>query len=332
VLIHEHAETAYAVAVPSKEFQMRAFVVSEFGDTGHVGQKPKPEAGEGELLVRVRAAGVNAMDPIFRAGFAKDFMEHRFPLTPGLDYAGTVEAVGTGVEGFQIDDEVLGAVGKPYAGEGSFAEYATVNATLAAHRPSGLSPEAAAGLPTAGGTALAAIDALDAKAGDKIAVIGAAGGVGGFAVQLGALRGLDVVAVTRPEHAAYVRELGASDVIDYTAATVTEQLRAKAPNGLAGIVDLFHDAQGLLALAPAVRPGGRIASPAAMGIEEAFAGQPVSGHAVRAATDRVAELAELAGLGRLRVDVEVLPLERGAEAIHRQSTRGNRGKLVLAIG
>src|SRR5437762_8151481 len=102
---------------------MRAFLVEQFGAPGQVGDKPKPEAGEGQLLVRVQAAGVNAMDPIFRAGFAKDFMEHRFPLTPGLDYAGTVEEVGPGVEGFDGGDEVLGAVGKPYAGEGTFAEF-----------------------------------------------------------------------------------------------------------------------------------------------------------------------------------------------------------------
>jgi len=101
--------------------------------------------------------------------------------------------------------------------------------------------------------------------------------------------------------------------------------------GLAGIIDVFHDATGLLALVPAVRPGGRIASASAQGAEQAFAGQPVSVHLVRAAVDRAAELADLASTGKLAVDVEVLPLELAAEAVHRQSTRGNRGKLVLAV-
>lgn len=310
---------------------MRAFIIPEFGNPGRMGEKPTPTLDDGQILVRVKAAGVNAMDPIFRAGFARDFMEHRFPLTPGLDYAGTVAAVAPDVARFAVGDEVFGAVGKPYAGDGSFAEYVAVNATLAAHRPLELLPAVAAGLPTAGGTALAAVDAVGADGGDSIAVIGAAGGVGGFAVQLAVLRGLHVIAVTRPEHAAYVQELGAADVIDYTVGNVTEDLRAKAPNGLAGIIDVFDDTTGLLALVPAVRPGGRIVSPAAMDIERAFAGQPVSGHAVRAATNRVVELGELAASGRLRVDVEVLPLERAAEAIHRQSTRGHRGKLVLEV-
>ncbi|MEA2674630.1 MAG: hypothetical protein QOI92_1822 [Chloroflexota bacterium] len=312
---------------------MRAFVINGFGETGHVGEKPKPVAGQGQLLVRVRTAGVNAMDPIFRAGFAKDFMEHRFPLTPGLDYAGTVEEVGPGVDGFEVGDEVFGAVGKPYAGEGTFAEFVAVAAASAAHRPPGLSPDAAAALPTAGGTALAAVDGLDAKPGDTVAVIGAAGGVGGFAVQLAALRGLKVIAVTRSEHAAYVRELGASDFVDYNAGSLTDQLRARAPEGLTGIIDVFHDAPHLLPLVPAIKPGGRIATPAAMGAAEAFAGQPVTAVMVRAATDAgsVAELGRLAAGGKLKVPVEVLPLDQAADAIHRQSTRGNRGKLVLAV-
>jgi NADPH2:quinone reductase len=310
---------------------MRAFIVPQYGETGAVGERAKPEPAEGQLLVRVRAAGVNAMDPIIRGGFAKDFMEHRLPLTLGLDYAGTVEAVGPGVGGFVPGDEVFGAVGKPYFGEGSFAEYVTVTAALAARRPPNLAPERAAALPTAGGTALAAVDALQAEPGDTIAVVGAAGGVGGYATQLAALRGLRVIAVTRAEHGDYVRALGASDAVDYTAGDLTEQLRAKVPDGLAGIIDVFHDAKGLLALVPAVRPGGRIGTPAAMGVEEAFAGQPVSAQPVRAAVDRVAELGELAAAGRLTVDVEVLPLEEAAQAVHRQSTRGNRGKLVLSI-
>ena len=293
---------------------------------------PKPGLVTSSSSSGSRAAGVNAFDPVVRAGFLKDFMEHRFPLTPGLDYAGTVEALGPGVSGFAVGDEVFGAVGKPYQGEGSFAEYVTAAAALAVHRPEALSAEAAAALPTAGGTALAAVDALEASAGDTVAIFGAAGGVGGFATQLAALRGLKVIAITRPEHDEYVLWLGATDVIDYTAGDVSEALRSKAPDGLAGIIDVFHDAQGLLALAPTVRAGGVIASPAAQGLEQAFAGQPVKGRAVRAATDRVGELAELAANGSLKVEVEVLPLDQAADAIHRQSTRGMRGKLVLAIG
>jgi NADPH:quinone reductase len=310
---------------------VRAFVVNEFGQPGDVGEKAKPEAGDGQLLVRVHAAGVNAMDPIIRAGFAKDFMEHRFPLTPGLDYAGIVEGVGPGVQGFSTGDTVFGAVGKPYMGEGSFAEYVTVDAALAARIPDGLSVLRAASLPTAAGTALAAVEALEAQPGDTVGVIGAAGGVGGFAVALAANRGLNVIAVTRVEHADYVRKLGAKSVVDYGSGDLTAQLQALAPEGLAGIIDLFHDAQGLLELVPAIKSGGTVVSASAMGADALLADQPVKVHMVRAATDRVAELGALAAQGKLDIDVEAVPLDQAADAIHRQSTRGNRGKLVISV-
>jgi NADPH2:quinone reductase len=274
---------------------------------------------------------VNAMDSIFRAGHARKWLEHRMPLTPGLDYAGTVEAVGPGVERIKPGDEVFGAVGKLYAGEGSFAEYTTAYGALAAKRPEDLPVQVAAALPTAGGTALAAVEALDAKPGDTIAIVGAAGGVGGFATQLAAQRGIHVVAVTSAANADLVRELGAEDVIDYTSTDTLEGLRASAPDGVDGIIDLFHDAQGAASLAAAIKPGGRLVSPIAMGIEQALAGGPVSGHNVRAAVERAGELGALAARGSLVVPVEELPLDRAAEALDRQATHRVRGKLVLKV-
>jgi NADPH:quinone reductase-like Zn-dependent oxidoreductase len=152
--------------------------------------------------------------------------------------------------------------------------------------------------------------------------------VGGFATQLAALRGLKVIAITRPEDDEYVLWLGASEVIDYTAGDVTEALRSKAPDGLAGIIDVFHDAQGLLALAPSVRAGGVIASPAAQGLEQAFAGQR-SGRAVRAATDRVGELPS--SRPRLAEGGSRGPALDQAPTPSTASRRGMRGKLVLRV-
>lgn len=311
---------------------MRAFMVEQFGKSGTIGERPVPQPGEGEILVRVAAAGVNAMDPIFRAGFAKDWMEHRFPLTPGLEYAGTVEAVGPGVQGLSVGDEVFGAVGKAYAGEGSFAEYVTAVAAAAARRPAALAAEQAAALPVAGGAALAALDASGASAGDVIAIVGAAGGVGGLATQLAAQRGVRVVAVTSGANDRYVRELGAAEVVDYAAGDVVERLLALEPAGVAAVIDLFHDVQGAAALAGAVRAGGRVVSGVAFGLDQALAGGPVSGHVFRAAWERAGELGELAAAGRLKVDTTVLPLDRAAEALDRQLGKQVRGKQVLAVG
>lgn len=310
---------------------MRAFIIEQFGEPGAVGERPRPEPGEGEIVVRVDAAGVNAMDPVVRAGYARDWMEHRFPLTPGLEYAGTVEAIGVGVDGFAIGDEVFGAVGKSYFGEGSFAEYVTVQAALAAKRPASLAPQQAAGLSIAGGMALAALDALDATEGDTIAVIGAAGGVGGLATQLAASRGLRVIAVTSGANADYVRDLGAADVVDYTAGDVVAQLLALQPGGVAGVIDLFHDVEGAAALAAAVRPGGRIVSGIAFGLDQALDGQAVSGHVVRSAFERAGELGELVAAGRLKVEVEVLPLDGARDALDRQMTKQVHGKQVLSV-
>jgi NADPH:quinone reductase-like Zn-dependent oxidoreductase len=311
---------------------MRAFIIDAFGEPGGVGERAKPEPGIGEILVRVKAAGVNAMDPIIRSGYAKDMMEHRLPLTPGLDYAGTVEAVGSGVAGFGVGDEVFGSVGKLYFGEGSFAEYVTATAALAAKRPSSLAVQTAAALPTAAGAALAAVDALDVQPGATIAIVGAAGGVGAFATQIAVRRGFRVVALTGASSIEVVRGFGATDVLDYGAGDIVGQLKAIAPGGLDGIVDLYHDVQGAVPLAAAIKPGGRFVSPIAFGIDQALAGGPVSGHNVRAATDRIAEIGELAVGGSLVVAVEALPLDRAAEALDRQASRQVRGKLVLVIG
>jgi NADPH:quinone reductase len=310
---------------------MRSYAVTEFGTPGTIIDRPVPQPDEGQILVRVQAAGVNAMDPILTSGVARGFMEHRLPLTPGIDYAGVVEAVGPGVEGVAVGDAVFGAVGKAYFGDGSWAEYVTAASGLAAPLPAGLDPTRAAALPTAGGTALALLDAVDLKPGDTVAIVGSAGGVGSFAVQLAARAGLRVVAVTKAANADYVRGLGAADVIDYTAGDVTEQLRARYPAGVDGLIDNHSQVDGLLALAPAVRPGGRIASPIAQGAAEAFADQPVSALVVQAATDRAGELGALAANGDLQVPVQTMPLEDATQALDNQTGGRVRGKQVLVV-
>jgi NADPH:quinone reductase-like Zn-dependent oxidoreductase len=260
-------------------------------------------------------------------------MEHRLPLTPGLDYAGTVTALGEGVDRFSVGDEVFGAIAKPYFGGGSFAEYATANAAVAARRPAEISPEQAGALPTDGGTAPAAVDALGVSAGDTIGIVGAGGGVGGFAVELAARRGLRVIAITRGENDAYLRSLGAADVADDTTTDdEVELLRSKARDGLAGVIDLFHDAAGAAPFAAVVRPGGAVVSPMAMGLDQALADSPVRGVTVRAATDRAGELGGLAARGQITVPVVVVPFEQAGAAIDRQASKMVRGKLVLQVG
>jgi NADPH2:quinone reductase len=309
---------------------MRAYVVPAFGAPGAVTDRPIPEAGAGEILVRVRAAGVNAIDPIIVAGYLKDRMEHRLPLIPGVEYAGVIEAVGPGVTGLAPGDEVFGSVGKPYFGGGSWAEYVTVNATLALRRPEAVDAPTAFTLAIAGGTALALLEAAGGKAGDTVLVVGAAGGVGAIVVQLASRAGATVIAATSADRADAVRSLGASVVLDY-AGDLLAQLKAHQPGGVDSLIDNFHDAAGLLALAPAVKAGGRVASPVAQGLEQVFADQPVSASTVRAASERAGELADLVVSGELRVPVTVFALADGGQALDAQATKRTPGKQVIVI-
>ena len=146
---------------------MRAFAVPEFNGTGSVTELPVPEPGEGQILVRVRAAGVNPIDPFAVSGMMKEMVPHRLPLVPGFDYAGDIESVGPGVETLRVGDKVFGPVGKMVFGEGSWAEFVTVSAALANPTPDGLDAVLAAALPTAGGAAMALVDAVDAKEGTR---------------------------------------------------------------------------------------------------------------------------------------------------------------------
>jgi NADPH:quinone reductase-like Zn-dependent oxidoreductase len=296
-----------------------------------VTERPVPKPEEGQILVRVKAAGVNAMDTVLVSGAYKDYMEHRLPLIPGLDYAGTVEDVGPGVTGFAVGDEVFGAAGKSYAGEGTFAELVTASAALAVHRPESLSVEEAAAIPTAGGTALAEVDAAEVGAGDKVMIVGAAGGVGAFAVALATQRGASVIAVTNAANSASVRELGASEVVDYTAEDIYAQVERFAPDGLDALIDNFNDAAGIIPFAELVRAGGHVVSPRAMGADQTLADMDVKVHLVRAATDRIGELADIAARGQMKIALETYPLERTGDALARQATRQTPGKIVVLV-
>ena len=106
---------------------MRAFAFEELGGSGSIVEIPVPDPAEGQVRIRVAAAGLNPFDNAVALGYLKDQMEHRLPLIPGADASGTVEALGDGVTGWSIGDEVFGSAGKRYLGEGTFAEFATMS-------------------------------------------------------------------------------------------------------------------------------------------------------------------------------------------------------------
>jgi NADPH:quinone reductase-like Zn-dependent oxidoreductase len=197
---------------------MKAAVIDGYGGSERLAVRDLPDPGTpgpGEVLVRVRAAGVNPIDWKVRQGKLRFVMPAKFPLVLGHDLAGEVVALGPEVARFQPGDQVFGGV-DPRAHGGSYAELVLAREGELAAKPSALSYEEAAALPVAGVTALQALrDKGELVAGEKVLVNGASGGVGHFAVQIAAVMGAKVTGVTSRKNLDFVRSLGAQEVINY---------------------------------------------------------------------------------------------------------------------
>jgi NADPH:quinone reductase-like Zn-dependent oxidoreductase len=181
-------------------------------DAVRVSEIAKPEAGQGQVLVRVRAAGVNGIDWKVREGYVRDAFPLQLPAVLGIELAGVVEAVGPGASRFKVGDRVMG----PLGGLGAYADVVAVNEANLSRTPDGLDDVQAAALPV---VAVAAWQSLNhagpVRAGQRILIHGAAGGLGGFAVQFAKRAGAEVFATVAAAHVEYVRGLGADHVIDY---------------------------------------------------------------------------------------------------------------------
>ena len=184
---------------------------------------PRPSPGTGEVLVRVAAAGVAPWDALIREGKSK--VSPPPPLTLGSDLAGIVETVGTSVSPFKIGDEVYGVTNPQFVGAN--AEFAVASATMIAPKPPRLTSLEAASVPVVAVTAWQMLfEHARPETGQRILILGAAGNVGAYAVQLAANAGFDVIAVVGSQDVEFVRTLGAADVIDYRAADFADDVRA----------------------------------------------------------------------------------------------------------
>ncbi|MFI0968296.1 NADP-dependent oxidoreductase [Streptomyces sp. NPDC021080] len=295
---------------------MRAVVLNEVPAAPVVAEVGAPRPQAGEPLVKVAASPVNGFDAATAAGYLQGLMEHRFPLVVGKDFAGAVEALGEGVEGFAVGDSVFGVIMKPFLGTGSLAEYVTVTAGYGvAHIPAGLDIRDAGVLGLAGTAAFDSLTALDLAKNETVLVSGATGGVGSLAVQLAVASGARVIATARPgAEADFVTSLtdAGVSVVDFTG-DLAGQIRTLAPEGVDAIVHLAGDGAELAGL---LKPGGRIASTTGL-TQEAVAGQDVAVHGVMADANArtLTALAEKAASGALRVPVSAtFPLERAADA------------------
>ncbi|MFD9701555.1 NADP-dependent oxidoreductase [Lentzea sp. NPDC059081] len=254
---------------------MRAVVAKRYGQAEvlAVEDVPVPLPGPGQIQVRIRAAAINPADLRTLSGVWRDLSPLTFPHVPGSDFAGTVTEVGPGVTRFVQGDEVFGTAlpraakkmatvlsDPPSLTTGAMAEYAVFEADTPAitRRPDGLSADHAATLPIPGLTSLAVLREGGFEAGQRVLVTGAAGGVGGAVVPLLAASRVHVIATALPEDDDHVRDLGATEVIDYrTTNTITETLR-RHPGGVDAMVNLVLPGPALVEASHAIRPGGHL--------------------------------------------------------------------------
>ena len=314
---------------------MRALHVPAAGEEPRLADLPSPEATEGTVLVRVKAAGLNPIDNAVAAGMlAQMGLPHEYPVVLGRDAAGVVEAVGAGVDHVQPGDEVLGHVLlTPPISAGTLAEYAVLPAAAVTPKPAGLDFTQAAALPLAGASAVQSVEAIDPQPGQTVLVNGASGGVGSFAVQLLAARGVTVVATGKPADADRLTALSAAQVVDHTAGPVSDQVRAIYPDGVDALVSL-HGMDPAGTPIAAVRTGGKVAGVAGVPDEATLATAGLTGTSVMAAPTRevLAPLAEQAAAGDLKIAIaSVLPLDQATDGLGRLATGGIGGKIVVTV-
>lgn len=304
---------------------MKAVQVHEFGPPGvlQLADLPAPQAGPGQVRVRVRAAGVLPFDLRVRSGWSPPGQALALPVVLGNEFAGVVDAVGPEVNDIARGDHVLG-----FDVLGCYAEQVVVGADQVAPRPHNMPWEVAGGFSANGQGAHTALQAIGVRPGDTVLILGAAGGLGAFAVQLARAWGAATVIGTasQPNHD-YLRRLGAIPV-SYGDGLV-ERVRAVAPGG----VDAALDAAGPDALRAAVE---LVEDPARVTTMVSYELAAQLGLPQRFGQRSAARLAELCGLYAAHQIVvhlrRIYPLQQ-AEDAHRDLGRGHgRGKVVLSVG
>jgi NADPH:quinone reductase len=315
---------------------VRAIAIDAYGETPTLREVTTPEPKEREVRIRLHAAGVNPMDWRVRDGAPAQFdQEARFPLVLGLEGAGVIDAVGDDVDEWSEGDPVFGLFWPQVFEYGTFADYLVVPAgARMARKPDQLTFEQAAALPLAGGAAMFVQDWFDLKAGETLLIVGATGGVGSYSVQLAKQRGVRVLATSTVDDEAYIRELGADEVILFEREDVADAVAARTGGQIDAMLDVVNQQEELMRLAKLVRPGGRVASLIFGADIEALAERDIQAanilsHPVAEHFERLGDLAES---GQLQIPIErIVPLEEAVDALALSESGRARGKIVINI-
>jgi NADPH:quinone reductase-like Zn-dependent oxidoreductase len=307
------------VAVQAAPEKMQAAEVGE-GGTLSVQTRPVPQPGAGEVLIKVRAAGVNPVD--WKAAL------RRLGMVPGTDVSGTIDTLGEGVTGWKVGDQVLGFARQ----SGSYAEYAVISVASLAHKPKSMTFEQAAGVPIAAETAYRALhETGNIERGQTVLIHGAAGGVGSSAVQIAKAAGARVIGTASPNNHDFLRSLGVDQVIDYKSQKFEDVVKN---------VDLVlntADADTTARSIGVVRPGGTLVSIVGPANPEACAAAKIRCARPNRETgasnaDMLARVVELADAGKFKVFVEATySLADAAKAWDKSREGHTRGKLIIVV-
>ena len=315
---------------------MKAAFIEEFAQNGNlqIGDLPKPSPMDGEVCIAVKAAGVNPADGKIAQGLFQSRMPHKFPLILGWEAAGTIESLGKGVQGWKVGDKVFTYCKKPTLQHGAWAEFVTVSATDIARIPHNLTFEQAAGIPLAGLTAWQALfEKVHLQPKETVLIHGGAGGVGSYAIQWAKNKKAHVITTATDEKAAYVKKLGADEVIDYQKHSFVDILHRTHPAGIDVVFDTIGKETYLKSF-EVLKKGGRIVSLIEQPNQPLAQSKSVEAEYLFVHPDGkcLHEMALLFEKGAAQLpQIDVLSLDQAEEALTKIRTGRTVGKIVLRV-
>jgi NADPH:quinone reductase-like Zn-dependent oxidoreductase len=321
----EDAQALFEADRGWREIMSKAVRYDEFGgiDVLRVDEVERPVPGDGQVLVQVKAAGINPSEAVIRTGAVAELFPSTFPSGQGSDLAGVIEEVGAGVSGFSPGDEVIGFTNK----RASQAELVLVEAGDLTRKPEKVSWEAAGGLFVAGATAWGAVHAVQLKEGETVVISGAAGGVGSLAVQLARRTGATVIGLASESNHEWLKSHGVIPLA--YGDSVADRIRAVAPSGVDAFIDTYGDGYVELALTLGVATE-RIDTIVDFAAAEKHGVKTDGGREAGPGAKVLAELVGLIAEGHLEVPIaNVYPLAQVREAYTELERRHTRGKIVL---
>lgn len=315
---------------------MKAVIIEQFGGAEklRMADIPTPKPGPNEVQIRIRYTSVNAVDWKIREGLLSGRLDHQFPITPGWDAAGIISALGSGVKSFKLNDEVFAYCRKNIVRDGTYAEFITVDAVNVAKKPKNISFAEAAGIPLAGLTAWQALfDVGKLAKGQTVLIHAGAGGVGSLAIQFAKWAGAKVITTVSDKNIDYVKDLGASLVIDYHKDNFYDLVKKEFPKG----IDLVFDMLGgdtLTESAKLLKKGGILVSIVEK-LEDDDAeklGITAKYLFVRPNGDELSEIAKLIEQNKIKIPfIDEMRLQDAASAQEKSRQGHTKGKIVLKV-